>query len=75
MSGLQQSPFAPLSVSNYAVFSIAAVLAHSLQKSLRKARLSALGLVEVREGQFSRWEREHGWPIGGNRQGRAGCRH
>jgi hypothetical protein len=57
MSGLQQSLFVPLSIYNYAIFLITAVLAHSLQKSLREARLSALALADMREGLFSQRDR------------------
>jgi hypothetical protein len=47
MSGLQQSSFVALSISNHAIFQAEGALAHSLQKSLRKARLSTFRLVEM----------------------------
>jgi hypothetical protein len=47
MSGSQQSLFVALSTSNHAVFQAERALAHSLQKSLRKARLSTFHLVEM----------------------------
>jgi hypothetical protein len=47
MSGLQQSSLVTLSISNHAIFRAERALAHSLQKSLRKARLSTFHLVEM----------------------------
>jgi hypothetical protein len=49
MSGLQQSSFVALSISNHAIFQTERALAHSLQKSLRKARLSTFHLVEMQK--------------------------
>jgi hypothetical protein len=49
MSGLQQSSFVALSISNHAIFHAERALAHSLQKSLRKARLSTFHLIEMQK--------------------------